>query len=173
MGAPGFTHAQPGALPSFATAALGDNAQFKGDGTSARSFWMLWAEALPPSLEITVATKFFQPGQINYQTKPKPGDPKNGWATLSLSPSDFHDEKGGSARELEEEDVDFLLPLGHRRRAEAANGFQKPALGKARVSQRHAGIIPRREKLLRPDARELVAIDPARAVARLAAHIEI
>ena len=103
----GFTHAQPGAF-SFATAALGDP-QFASEGTAALLVDM-WAEALPTTLEVTVATKFFQPGQINYKASPKPSEPKDGWVTLRLSPSDFHDEKGAPLASWK--DVDFLCFTG-------------------------------------------------------------
>ena len=103
----GFTHAQPGAF-SFATAALGDS-QFKRDDTAALLL-DVWAEALPPSLEITVASKFFQPGQINYKAKPTFGEPKDGWATLRLTPSDFHDDKAAPLASWK--DVDFLSLSG-------------------------------------------------------------
>ena len=103
----GFTHAQPGAF-SFATAALGDP-QFKRDDDNALLV-DVWAEALPPSLEVTVATTFFQPGQINYKASPKPGEPKAGWVMLRLPPSDFHDDKGAPLASWK--DVDFLCFTG-------------------------------------------------------------
>ncbi len=103
----GFTHAQPGGF-SFATTALGDP-QFKREDTGALLL-DVWAEALPMSLEVSVATKFFQPGQINYKAVPKPREVKDGWATLSLSPSDFHDDKDAPLASWK--DVDFLCLSG-------------------------------------------------------------
>lgn len=103
----GFTHAQPGAF-SFATAALGDP-QFKSEGASALLL-DVWAEALPISLEITATTKFFQPGQINYKVKPAFGESKDGWKTIRMLPSDFHDEKSASLASWKE--VDFLCLSG-------------------------------------------------------------
>lgn len=103
----GFTHAQPGGF-SFATAALSDP-QFKSEGTSALLI-DVWAEAFPAALEVTVATKFFQPGQINYKAQPKPGEPNDGWATLRLTPADFHDDKGTPLASWK--DVDFLCLSG-------------------------------------------------------------
>ena len=103
----GFTHAPPGAF-SFATAALGDP-QFKRDDTTTLLV-DVWAETLPPTLEVTVAAKFFQPGQTNYKARPKPSEPKDGWATLRLPPSDFHDDK--SAPLASWKDVDFLCLSG-------------------------------------------------------------
>ena len=103
----GFTHAQPGVF-SFATAALGDP-QFKREDTSALLL-DVWAEAFPMSLEVSVATKFFQPGQMNYKAVQKPGEVKDGWTTLSLSPSDFHDDKDAPLASWK--DVDFLCLSG-------------------------------------------------------------
>ncbi len=103
----GFTHAPPGGF-SFATAALGDP-QFKSEGTSALLV-DVWAEALPASLDVSVATKFFQPGQGNYKTQPKFGEAKDGWVTLHLPPADFHDEKGTPLASWK--DVDFLCLSG-------------------------------------------------------------
>ena len=162
----GFTHAQPGAF-SFATTALGD-AQFKSEGTSALLL-DVWAEALPPSLEITVSTKFFQPGQINYKAKPTPGEPKDGWAALRLSPSDFHDDKGRTAGELE--GCRFSLPLGHRRWS-TANGLQESALGERATEPALRTAHFHRPELLRPDAFELIAVHPAGTVA-IAADIDV
>jgi hypothetical protein len=103
----GFTHAQPGAF-SFATAALGDP-QFKNEGSSTLLL-DVWAETLPASLEVTVATKFFQPGQINYKAKPEIRESKDGWVTLRFLTSDFHDEKAAPLAAWK--DVDFLCLSG-------------------------------------------------------------
>ena len=103
----GFTHAQPGAF-SFATAALGDP-QFQSDETTALLV-DVWAEALPMTLEVTVATKFFQPGQVNYKARPAFGESKDGWVTLRLPPSDFRDET--NAPLANRRDVDFLCFSG-------------------------------------------------------------
>jgi hypothetical protein len=71
----GFTHAQPGAF-SFATAAIGDP-QFKNEGKSALLI-DIWAESLPSTLEISVATKFFQPGQVTYKARRDSAKPGKG-----------------------------------------------------------------------------------------------
>ncbi|HWB06060.1 MAG TPA: dienelactone hydrolase family protein [Verrucomicrobiales bacterium] len=87
----GFTHAQPGVF-SFATMAIGDP-QFKSDGSSALLL-DVHAASYPATLEISVATKFFQPGQVTYKSKPARGEPANGWITLRMTPGDFRDDKG-------------------------------------------------------------------------------
>jgi dienelactone hydrolase len=102
----GFTH-PPGAF-SFATNVLGDP-QFQNDGTSTLLL-DVWAETLPASLEVTVATKFFQPGQTNYTTRPKLTKPDSPWLTLRLTPSDFHDAKGAALSHWKE--VDWLCLSG-------------------------------------------------------------
>ncbi len=106
-GESGFTHAQPGAF-SFATTVLGDP-QFKTDGSTALLL-DVWAEALPSSLEVTATTKFFQPGQVAYKTKPAFGAARDGWVTLQFHPSDFRDEKGTSLTSWL--NVDFLCLSG-------------------------------------------------------------
>ena len=103
----GFTHAQPGGF-SFATTALGD-AQFQSVGISPLQL-DVWASSLPATLEVSVSTKFFQPGQLNYKTQPKFSKPTDGWVTMQLAPSDFHDEKGSALANWK--DVDFLCLSG-------------------------------------------------------------
>ena len=103
----GFTHAPPGGF-SFATAALGDP-QFKSAGTSALLV-DVWAGTLPASLEVSVAVKFFQPGQGNFKTQPKFGEAKDEWVTLRLPPADFHDDQGTPLASWK--DVDFLCLSG-------------------------------------------------------------
>jgi hypothetical protein len=88
--------------------ALGDS-QFKSAGTSALLL-DVWAADYPATLEVSVATKFFQPGQINYKTKPARGEAVNGWITLRMPPADFHDDKGAALASWKE--VDFLWLSG-------------------------------------------------------------
>jgi hypothetical protein len=103
----GFTHAQPGGF-SFATMAPGDP-QFKSDGTSVLLI-DVWAANYPAALEVSVATKFFQPGQGNYKMKPVRGEPVNGWITLRMPPAEFHDDKGAPLTNWKE--VDFFCLSG-------------------------------------------------------------
>jgi hypothetical protein len=70
----------------------------------------VWATTLPASLDVSVAAKFFQPGQGNYKTRVKFGEAKDGWVTLRLSPADFHDDKGAPLASWK--DVDFLCLSG-------------------------------------------------------------
>ena len=93
---------------SFATSVLGDP-QFKSESTSSLLV-DVWAEALPASLEVSVAVKFFQPGQTNYKAQPKFGEVKDGWVTLRLPPIGFHDDKGTPLASWK--DVDFLCFSG-------------------------------------------------------------
>jgi len=107
QGERGFTHASTGGF-SFATAALGDP-QFK----SAQAHTLLvdlWAEALPASLEVSVATNFFEPGQVLYKTSPKLADGAKSWLPLSLLPSEFKDDQGTSLASWK--DVNFLCFSG-------------------------------------------------------------
>jgi hypothetical protein len=103
----GFTHAQPGGF-SFATMAPGDP-QFKSEGMSALLI-DVYAETYPAVLEVSVATRFFQPGQGNYKTKPARGETVNGWITLRMQPGDFRDDKGTPLASWKE--VDFLCLSG-------------------------------------------------------------
>jgi dienelactone hydrolase len=105
-GEPGFTHV-PGGF-SFATAALGDP-QFKSEGTQTLLI-DIWADALPAVLDVSVATKFFEPGQINYKAQAKLGAANEGWATLKMLPGEFKDEKGAALTSWK--DVDFLCFSG-------------------------------------------------------------
>src|SRR5262249_48168877 len=103
----GFTHASPGAF-SFATNAIGDP-QFKSDGAQALLV-DLWADSLPASLEVIVATRFFEPGQATFKHRPKPADAASGWARVRLEPSDFQDDKGTALATWN--DVNFLCFSG-------------------------------------------------------------
>jgi hypothetical protein len=88
----GFTHRKPGGF-SFATTVLGDP-QFLREGTQSL-FVDVWAESQPISLVVGVTTRFFQPGQVHYTTRPKwIQHPVGAWTTLRLSPGDFQDKKG-------------------------------------------------------------------------------
>lgn len=105
-GARGFTHV-PGAF-SFATAALGDS-QFKGEGTQALLI-DIWGDALPAKLDVSISTKFFQPGQANFKAQPKLGAANGGWVILKMLPGDFKDDKGAALASWK--DVDFLCFSG-------------------------------------------------------------
>lgn len=87
----GFTHAPPGGF-SFASTVLSDP-QFKSAGKQTLLV-DLFARALPTSLEISVATKFFEPGQILYKHRTKMVAETDDWITLQLRPADFVDERG-------------------------------------------------------------------------------
>lgn len=89
QGERGFTHALQGIF-SFATNALSDP-QFKSDSEQALLV-DLWAETLPTMLEVSVATKFFEPGQVFYKHQPKLPAAAENWLTLTLRPADFADD---------------------------------------------------------------------------------
>lgn len=110
QGEQGFTHALPGAF-SFATNVLSDP-QFKSDG--AQSLLVdLWAATLPASLEISVATKFFEPGQVFYKCRPKLTAETGNWLLLKLQPADFLNEHAAPLASWK--DVTFLCFSGTAR----------------------------------------------------------
>jgi hypothetical protein len=90
QGQEGFTHGPPGAF-SFATNILSDP-QFQSDGTQSLLI-DVWNADPPTSLEVTVATKFFEPGQMFYKFKPRREGVIDAWQPLKLRPSDFLDEQ--------------------------------------------------------------------------------
>jgi dienelactone hydrolase len=92
-GEQGFTHV-PDSSFSFATTALGDP-QWTSAGTHALII-DVWADALPETLEVSVSTTFFQPGQVSYKYRPTFGEPKAAWIILRLNPNDFKDDKGNA-----------------------------------------------------------------------------
>ena len=110
----GFTHAPPGGF-SFATSALGDP-QFKSEGTQPLLV-DLWADSLPMSLDVSVATKFFEPGQVMYKYRPHIAVGKEDWLLLKLRPSNFKDDQGAPLTSWK--DVTFLCFSG------AAQGDQR------------------------------------------------
>ena len=104
----GFTSAPSGGF-SFATVALGDP-QWRSEGRQALLV-DIPAGAEPVSLDVSVAVKFFQPGQRNFKaTRPKLDPAPGGRITLRLSPGDFRDEAGSALPSWK--DVDFLWLSG-------------------------------------------------------------
>ena len=103
---PSFAPKESSALPERL---ISGDPQFKSEGTSALLV-DVWADTLPAALDVSVAVKFFQPGQGNYRTQPKFGEAMDGWVTLRLPPADFHDDKGAPLASWK--DVDFLCLSG-------------------------------------------------------------
>ena len=129
----GFTHGPPTGF-SFATLALSDP-QFKSDGTQSLLI-DLWAESLPTLLDVSVATKFFEPGQVFYKYRPKLFADNGKWLPIKLRPSDFQDDQGEPLASWKE--VTFLCFSGAAHgdspsvfknlrweRLEGLNGLQK------------------------------------------------